>query len=163
MATLWEINEEIEQILLFDDMVDPETGEVNEDLMKRLDELEMERDEKLEGCGIVMKELNAEIVAIKAEMDALKKRMTTKMNRLDRIGEYVSRTLGGKKFETPKVAFSFRKSEKVDVVNEDLVPENFCDFETKRKVRKTDIKAAIKSGKDVPGCVLVESKNLQIK
>lgn len=163
MATLWEINSQIEEILLFDEMVDPETGEVNEDLMAKLDKLEIERDEKLESCGIVMKELSAEITAIKTEMDALKQRMTTKMNRLDRISEYVSKTLGGKKFETAKVAYSFRKSQKVEVVNEDIVPDEFCDFETKKKIRKTDIKKALKDGKEVPGCTLVENMNLQLR
>lgn len=163
MATLWEINSQIEEILMFEDMVDPETGEVREDLMEKLDQLEIDRDEKLENIGIVMKELNAEIIAIKSEIDALKKRMTSKANRLDRISKYVSHTLGGKKFESPKVAFSFKRSEKVDIVNEDLVPEEYCDYRTEKKVIKTDIKKALKDGKEVPGCILVENMNLQVK
>ena len=75
----------------------------------------------------------------------------------------MNRSLGGQRFETAKVAFSYRKSERVDVINEEIVPDKFCRFETKRVPSKTDIKKMLKSGEEVPGCVLVESQNLQIK
>ena len=43
---LHEIDSAIEQA--FTQAIDPETGEINEEYMKRLDELEMQRDQKAE-------------------------------------------------------------------------------------------------------------------
>lgn len=160
-TTLWEINEQID--MLTDQLVDDETGEINEEVMEQLEQLSIDRDEKIEACGIVMKQLASEVDAINAEIKALKARATAKANRHDRIAEYVKQTLQGEKFETSKVAFSYRKSQSVEVVNEKIVPDEWCRFETTRKPVKADIKKALKNGEQVPGCVLVESINLQLK
>lgn len=159
--TLWEINEQID--MLTEQLVDEETGEINEEVMEQLEQLSIDRDEKIEACGIVMKQLASEVEAINAEIKSLKARANAKAKRHDRIAEYVNQTLQGEKFETAKVAFSYRKSQSVDVVNEEIVPDEWCRFETTRKPLKSEIKKALKGGKQIPGCVLVESMNLQIK
>ena len=97
MSTLWEINNQIE--LLTEQLVDEETGEINEEVMAQLVQLEIDRDEKIESCGIVMKQLASEVEAINAEIKSLKARAEAKANRHDRIGEYVKVTLKGEKFE----------------------------------------------------------------
>lgn len=158
--TLWKINEQID--MLTEQLVDEETGEINEEVMEQLEQLAIDRDEKIESCGIVMKQLASEVEAINAEIKSLKARANAKANRHDRIAEYVKATLKGEKFETPKVAFSYRKSVSVDV-DEELVPDEWCKFETTRSPMKNDIKKVLKSGEKIPGCVLVESMNLQIK
>lgn len=159
--TLWEINEQIE--MLTSQLVDEETGEINEDIMEQLEQLDIDKHEKIENCGIVMKSLLAEVDAINEEIKTLKARASAKANRYDRLAEYVKKSLNGDKFETSKVAFSYRKSDKVDVVNVDIVPEEFLKYETKISPMKSLIKKELKSGKEVPGCVLTESTNLQLK
>lgn len=161
MATLYELNEQI--VDLTEKLIDPETGEVNEEILEQLDKLNMDRDTKLEGCGLMLKELMSQIVAIKAEIDALKKRLTSKTNRFDNLMRYVDNNLGGEKFETSKVAFSYRKSESVSIVNEAIIPDQLCKFETKRTPIKTDIKKLLKAGREIPGCVLEEHNNLNIR
>lgn len=158
---LYEMNAQIEE--LSERLVNTETGEIDEAVMKELDELNMARDEKLEGCGIVIKNLAAECIGLKYEIDALKERMASKERRMDNMMRYVDNNLRGEKFETSKVAFSYRKSQSVDVVNEEAVPDALCKYETTRKPVKTEIKKLLKSGEDVPGCVLVEKNNLNIK
>lgn len=158
---LYEMNAQIEE--LSEQLVDPETGEVNEEVMEQLDKLNMDRDEKLEGCGIVIKNLAAECIALKIEIDALKERMASKNRRMDNMMRYVDNNLRGEKFETAKVAFSYRKSQSVDVVDEEAVPDELCKYETTRKPVKTEIKKLLKNGEAVPGCVLVEKNNLNIK
>ena len=158
---LYEMDERIEA--LTEQMANPETGEINEEILAELEQLDVDRNEKLEACGIKLKTWASEIDALDAEIKALKARKQTKMNKSERLMEYVNRSLGGQRFETAKVAFSYRKSERVDVINEEIVPDKFCRFETKRVPSKTDIKKMLKSGEEVPGCVLVESQNLQIK
>lgn len=161
MATLYEINEQIEA--LTEQLIDDETGEINEEVMEQLEQLEIDRNEKIEACGIVMKQLASEIEAINREIKALKARAEAKANRHDRIGEYVKATLHGEKFETAKVAFSYRKSQSVEVTDESIIPDEWCKFETTRKPVKTEIKKALKAGEKIPGCVLIENTNLQIK
>lgn len=159
--TLWEINEQIE--LLTSQLVDEETGEINEDIMEQLEQLDIDKHEKIENCGIVMKNLLAEVDAINEEIKTLKARASAKANHYDRLAEYVKRSLDGERFETSKVVFSYRKSDKVDVVNVDIVPEEFLKFETSVTPMKSLIKKVLKSGGEVPGCVLVENTNLQLK
>lgn len=158
---LYDMNAQIEE--LSERLVNTETGEIDEAVMKELDELNMARDEKLEGCGIVIKNLAAECIGLKVEIDALKERMSSKERRMDNMMRYVDNNLRGEKFETSKVAFSYRKSQSVDVVNEDAVPDELCRYETTRKPVKTEIKKLLKNGEEVPGCVLVEKNNLNIK
>lgn len=161
MASLFEINEQIE--MLTESLVDEETGEINEEVMAELESLEMDRDDKIEGCGMMMKQLSAEVEAINEEIKALKARATAKANKHDRIGEYVKATLKGKPFERARVSMRFRKSERVEITDETLVPDEWCKFETTRKPVKSEIKKALKNDETVPGCVLVESINLQVK
>ena len=159
--TLWEIDSRIEELTM--NLVDEETGEINEEAMDELEQLAIDREEKIEGCGIVMKSLRSEIEAINDEIKALKSRAEAKAKRLDRLGEYVKYALNGEKFETAKVAFSYRKSQSVEIADDSIVPDEWCRFETTRKPVKADIKKALKNGESIPGCLLVENMNLQVK
>ena len=161
MASLFEINEQIE--MLTERLVDEETGEINEEVMAELEALEMDKNDKLEGCGMMLKQLSAEVAAINEEIKALKARSKAKANKHDRIAEYVKATLKGKPFERARVSMSFRKSERVEIDDESLVPDEWCKFETTRTPMKTEIKKALKNDEKIPGCVLVKGINLQVK
>ena len=65
--------------------------------------------------------------------------------------------------ESPKVVFSFRKSTRVEVVNLDLVPEEYIKTEIKKSANKTAIGKLLKADQAVPGCELIVNHNLQIK
>ena len=71
---------------------------------------------------------------------------------------------------TQKVAISFRKSESVEIEDEERVityaQKNGRDDLLSYKaptVNKSAIKAVIKTGKEIPGAVLVEKQNIQIR
>lgn len=159
--TLYEINERIEE--LTSTMIDPETGEILEEVLAEIDQLNMDMDEKLENIGIVIKSVTAEVDALKAEEKALKRRIEVRMNKIDRLSEYVNNILRGTPKKYTRVEYGYRRSQSVDVVNEEIVPNELCRFETKRTPMKADIKKLLKDGKNVPGCVLVEKNNLNIK
>lgn len=158
---LYEINEQIE--MLTEQMVDPETGEINEDIMGQIDDLEIDYDTKMENCGVVIKSLTAEVDVLTAEKKALESRIKVKMNKIERLCNYINANLKGQKKEYPKVAFGYRKGSKVNVVSEELVPDDLCRYETTRKPIKSEISKLLKAGEEVPGCVLEETMNLQIK
>ncbi|MBD5543761.1 MAG: siphovirus Gp157 family protein [Lachnospiraceae bacterium] len=154
---------EIEHEIL--ECVDMETGEiVNVDA---LNALEMERDSKIENIALWIKNLLSDAEQIKAEREALAEREKAAKNKADSLKKYLAGYLNGSKFSTSKVAISFRKSESVDVTDINMIMRmNDADSYLKYKdpdPDKTAIKQAIKSGKKIPGCCLVEKQNIQIK
>ncbi len=161
---LHEIDERIEACVKLDDgrAVDTETGEIID--IEALEALEMERDSKLENVGCWYKQLLAEADAIKAEKQALAEREKAKRNKADSLKAFLTHYLGGKKFETAKVAMSFRKSEAVEFDSAYIadVPMEFLKVR-EPELDKTAAKKAIKAGEEIPGCALVTRQNLTIK
>lgn len=160
--TLYEIN----QAIL--DTIDPETGEIID--VEKLSELQMEREQKLEGVALWIKNLNAEAEAYKAEKEAFAEREKAAKNKAESLKKWLAYSLNGQKMSTQKVAISFRKSESVEIEDEERVityaQKNGRDDLLSYKaptVNKSAIKAVIKTGKDIPGAVLVEKQNIQIK
>ena len=165
--TLYEINRNIEDILnrMFEE-VDEETGEVNPEIVTELAELNEARDTKIDNIGAYIKNLDAEAKAIKDEMDALKKRLDQKKKTIDRLKEYVAQDLlahGETKKESSRIMFSFRKSVAVEITDETLLPKDYIITKTETRVDKVAIKHAIDECCEVPGAVLVDRMNIQIK
>lgn len=162
---LYELNSEItETVIAMMETADDETGEVDAELVARLDALQIERDTKLENLGLWVKQLNAETAALKAEEKALEARRKSKENMAERLKNYISESLqaaGTMKFERTRVAFSFRKSEQVQITGD--LPKKFIVKTVTEKPDKTAIKEALKAGQKVRGAELVEKQNLQIK
>ena len=147
-------------------MVDDETGEIIQDsVFDDIQELTIERDQKLEGIGVYLKELDAEATALKEEITALKMRYDAKVRKRDSLKAFLSNYLLGNqinKFETSKVKLSFRKSEAVDA-DEARVPKKYFKKVIDYKLDRAGIKELLKAGKAVKGCQLIEKQNLQIK
>lgn len=154
MATLYEINEEILNC------VDMETGEIID--AEKLEQLQMAFDDKVEGVALWIKNLLSDAAAIKEEKDKLAERQRVCENKAKNLKEYLSGFLGGEKFKTPRVAISYIKSKSVDVQDIAALPKEYLKY-SDPTANKTEIKKAIEAGMDVPGCVLVESQNIQIK
>lgn len=161
---LFEIDARIAACVKLDEsrVVDTETGEIID--IEAIAALEMERDTKLENVGCWYKQLLAEADAIKAEKQSLAEREKAKRNKADSLKAFLATYLGGKKFETAKVAMTFRKSEAVEFDAKCIgdVPEEFLKFKDP-ELDKVAVKKAIKAGERVPGCELVARQNLQIK
>ena len=151
---------EIEDAIL--ECVDTENGDILD--AEKLEALEMERDKKISNIACWVKELRSDAAAIKAEKDALDKRMKAKDNLADRLSSYLENFLNGAKFEDSRCAISYRKSEAIEIT-EDLdlntLPDNCKKIEI--KANKTAIKEAIKQGRVIDGCALVLRNNIQIK
>ena len=155
MSTLYEINQAIMAC------VDGETGEIID--AEALDSLLMQRDEKLEAIACWIKNLQSDALAYKAEKDVFAARQKAAESKAESLKKYLANALQGHAFITAKCAVSFRKSEKVDIPEEYLVPLEFLDEEITYKPNKKAIKEAIKAGREVCGCQLIESINVQIK
>ena len=159
---LYEINLAIEKA--FDEAIDPETGEIlSENALAYLDELEMARDTKIENIGCWIKNLDAEAEALKKEKQAFADRQKRAEKKSASLRRYLSSVLDGQKFQTEKVAISFRKSESVQIDDESQIPAPYIKQKIETMPDKTAIKKAIKAGVVLPGASLVESQNVQIK
>lgn len=161
---LYEINSEIEKAI--DSMmanVDPETGEVRQEDLDKLGELQLAKGEKLENIGCYIKNLKAESKAIKDEADALTKRKKALDNQIKGLESYVSLMLGGQPFESAKVKFSFRESEQVIIEDDKKLARSWFRKKISFEPNKEAIKDAIKAGKKVRFAHIEKKSNLQIK
>ena len=149
---------EIDQKLL--DCIDLETGEIlNEE---RLNELQMERSEKLEKVALWIKELNAEADALKAEKQAFADRQKAAENKAESLKKWLANALAGEKFKTTKVMVSFRKTKSVEVSDIFALDENYVKY-SEPTADKAAIKKAIEAGEIVKGAQLVEGTSISIK
>ena len=161
---LFDIDERLAACVKLDEsrVVDTESGEIID--LEAIAALEMERDKKIENLGCWYKNLLAEAEALKAQKNAFAEREKAAKAKAESLKGFLGRYLNGKKFETAKVAMSFRKSEAVEFDAKCIgdVPEEFLKFKDP-ELDKVAVKKAIKAGETVPGCELVQRQNLQIK
>lgn len=161
---LFDIDERLAACVKLDKsrVVDTESGEIID--LEAIAALEMERDKKIENLGCWYKNLLADAEALKAQKNAFAEREKAAKAKAESLRGFLGRYLNGKKFETAKVAMSFRKSEAVEFDAKCIgdVPEEFLKFKDP-ELDKVAVKKAIKAGETVPGCELVQCQNLQIK
>ena len=141
--------------------IDQETGELLDEAA--LEDLQMERTQKIKNVALWLKNLNASVTAYKAERDAFDERMKQAQKKAESLKRYLADALGGEKFVTDECAVSFRKSTAINVLDEAVIPSAYMTEKVTRSPDKTAIKAAIKGGEAVPGVALVENLSVQIK
>lgn len=163
--TLYEIDQELRQ-LLEAVQTDEETGEILDGFdPEKVEELNIMRDKKLEGVALFIKELSYEEEALKAEAKKLTERAKSQHNKSQSLVNYLSMSLlnnNQTKYETNKVALSFKNSEIVEA-DETLVPKKYFKKKIELALDKAGIKKLLKAGEKIRGCQLIEKQNLQIK
>lgn len=155
MASLYEIDQEIMNC------IDLETGEIID--FGRLEELQMEREAKIESVALWIKNMKADAAAYKAEKDAFAEREKQAKAKVEKLSEWLTKALDGQKMTTSRVAVSFRKSESVTVTDLDAIPDAYIVETITETPDKTKIKDALKHDIVVPGCTLTVKNNIQIK
>ena len=154
---------EIDNAIL--DCIDTETGEVID--IDKLNELQLERDTKIENVACWIKDLKAEAEAIKAEKQALADRQKAAENKAESLKKWLAYALDGEKFKTARCSVSFRKTESVEVTDEGLnnLMKEHDELLTYKapEPNKTAIKQALKDGLNVEGVQLVQNTSTIIK
>lgn len=151
--TLYEIDKAIVQC------IDEETGEVDTEM---LDALTMAKESKIENIALWIKDLKAEVEALKAEKMAFEKRQKAANNRLESLKNYLTYYLDGQKFKTTKCSVFYKNSKSVNIINETEIPPEYI-TSVEIHTDKNAIKQAIDNGKEVPGAEVVEKTSIQIK
>ena len=158
---LYEINQQIEQLI---DNIDPETGEAKFD-EEAMNALLLAREEKIEQVALAVKNITAEANAIAQEIRTLTERKRVLENKAESIRDYLQRQLDGAKFQTPKVAISYRNTKSVEI-NEAKFWEsnpNILFIRTKTDPDKAAIRQAIEDGHEVPGAEIVVKSSMQVR
>lgn len=158
---LFEINFEIEKLL--NDAVDEETGEINEEALKKLDEVGEARETKIDNICFYIKNLKAEREAVKKYEKDFADKGKALDRKIDRIKSYLEQGLNGEKFKSiaNNIYYNHSTSVEVDVDNLDNFDEKY--LRRTVELNKTALKEALDNGEAFEGIRLVEKKSMVIR
>jgi hypothetical protein len=141
-------------------------GELTTELAEQLAITEEQLQNKSVAYSFVIKQMDADIDTIDAEI----KRLQAAKKQREKATEYLKERIKHamelfsiEEIKTPLVKINFRKSESVEVDDVNALPIAYKTVKVVQTADKVSIKKAIKDGVFVPGCFIVEHRNLQIK
>ena len=164
MANIYDITSDWFRVQ--DMMEDPELD--SQTLADTLEAIEGELEIKAENYAKVMKNLEGDIVAIKAEIDRLtakKRAIENNIKNMKATLQSVMEVTGKTKFKTDLFSFGIQKNAPSVVIDTDInnLPPEFLKFK-EPEVNKTAIKEAIQNGEDLSGYAhLDQSTSLRIR
>lgn len=154
MANLYEIDTQITECF------DADTGELLD--AEKLENLMIEKENKLENVALWIKNLKADAAMYKAEKTAFAERQAAAERKAESLTMWLKNALDGKKFKTEKAEINFRKTQKVEVLDIWELNEDFVKYSDPTP-DKAAIKRAIKAGEDVKGAKLIDDISMTIK
>ena len=167
MAALWQLTQDE---LSFISLMEENGGEVNDEI---IEELAIRRDNfshKAEAYAKFILKLESEAEQAAAEIKRIQALKKAKENTVARLRESLLAALmvfteedakGIRRYETPLAKLSTRKSQAVEVLDEQLIPADF--WVIKKEVSKSTISQAIKDGAEVPGAQMKDNISLSIR
>ena len=139
-------------------------GEVTDEDLEELKNLESLAEDKIEGYAVIIKESLSEADIYKAEAERLLEMAKKKSNLAERLKRNLDDFMqeqGKEKFESIKTVISYRKSTVLDIAEDTKIPKRFLKIE--EKIDKAKIKEHLNMGGKLKGCSLVTKQNIQIK
>ena len=167
MAALWEITQEF---LALASMIEEAGGEATDEVMEELAISRENFAHKAEGYAKLILKWESEVDAAAAEIKRIQAIKKTKENSVGRLKETLKAALlvfgqedskGVKRFETPLVKLSTRKSTSIEITDENALPQEA--FVIKKEVSKTAIKELLEAGAAIEGASVKENISLQIR
>lgn len=158
---LYEIDNSIR---LFWEKIADQDGELTDEDIKTLDELNVARDDKIKAYGVLIRELDGESEELSKEIKRLKDLALKKEKLRDKLFGTLENFLTINeipKFESKEVTISFRKSTALEIDEGVKIPKAFLRLKT--ETDRTALKEFLKNGGEVYGCRLKENRNMQIK
>ena len=168
---LYQINAEIAQLEnAVEDgiLIDPETGELMT-LEDALNQLRMERTQKIENIAVWCKNLASDVVALKAEEENLHKRRKATEAKIERLKTYLVSAMTMEDgrvlpFHGVKAVVSVRNNPaSVVISDESKLPKEFMIQKITMAADKASIKEVLSRGIEVPGARLEQGRSVMIK
>ncbi len=149
--------------------VDQETGEILD--TEKLDALQMERERKLEGVALWVKDLNYEAQMVKEEADKLTARKKALDNKIASIKNWLLWALDGEKLKTPRCSVYQTHSQKVVIDDEKALIDMFMSSSSGEKflrmkdpeIDKNALKDSMKQGYEYEFAHLETTESVVIK
>jgi len=164
--SIYILNQVIQQTI--EAAIDQETGEIlNNDLMERLEQLSVDKNELLLDLGCDLVNTKASIKSIEDQEKILSARKSRLKKHYEGMEKLLKKELTeGEKLSDGRVSLKWRKSSAVVIEDEDRLLESRKDL-FKEKITyspdKTLIKTLIKSGEEIDYCKIDERMNLVVE
>ena len=163
MRALYDIDQEIL------DCVDQETGEILDS--EKLTALQMDRDRKLEGVALWIKDLNYESAMIKEEADKLTARKRALDNKITGLKMWLLIALDGEKLKTPRCNVYQTHNQKVVIDDEKALIDMFMSSPSGEKflrmkdpeIDKNALKESMKQGYEYEFAHMETTESVVIK
>lgn len=108
--TLYEINEEIQKLI--SESIDPESGLVDESKISYLDQLNIQRNDKILNIGCLIKDWTAEMEAHKVEESKQRQKKLLLEKKIERMKSWLEMNLEvGKHIKDSRIDISLRKTQ----------------------------------------------------
>ena len=160
MRRLYDIESDIAG--LFEKYVDEETGEIKEGFEQAMEGLERERDAKIEGVGLMLKETTAFLKAAKEEKAAIDAKIKSAEREVEGLKTYLFMALKGEKFKTEKVNMYYGRSKHIEIEEGAQIPMEYMTI-AEPVPNKPALKEAIENGKEIKGVSIQESQHLVVR
>ena len=145
-----------------------ETGEVNQETVDAIDELQTKFEDKAIAIASYIKNIEAEEAAIKSAMDDMKKRRDALNSKVDSLSEYLRESMSKMSVSEIKSSPFFKIRIKqcpvsVDVFDDLVLPVEYMREKTAITIDKIKLKEVLNLGVKVPGACLHRREKLEIK
>ena len=123
-------------------------------------------DDKVDSYCKIIRQIEAEMIARKMEVERLKAMNDRAEKAIDRMKSALDGFMtasGQSKAKTALFSVSYRSAKSVRITDESRIPERFLTVKTTTVPNKTEIKRFISDGGTVDGAEIVESRSIQIK
>lgn len=158
--SLWQIEDNLISLI---DSWDTCPPDLRPELEERIAEYVTAEASKVDGVNHVLRSLEFVAQNAKNEIERLRERQHSAERNAERLKEYILRVLharGGTQLRGANVTFYVRKTEAVNIVDPQLVPDQFRRETVTYDYPKDALRKAIKSGEQVPGVILTENEHL---
>ena len=155
--------------LLFDADDGPDDGERAAAMEARLSALTDSLEDKVEGIALLIRELEAESLALKTEADKMSARRGALEAKRGRLATYLFDNLKASdvmSVDRPRISVRLQLNNPAVVFDdgaEEALPAEYVTEKTTTKPDKRAIMDALKNGIDVPGCRIERSLGLRIR
>lgn len=161
---MYEIAAEYEKA--FAEMVDAETGEIDEKAMQVMDSLNVDLKEKGLAVAAYIRNHDADVEALKSEEQRLATRRKQLESRMEWLKGYLLENMERCEISEIKSPYFTIKTQKcppsVVMSDEKLLPQKYIRVKETVSVDRTMIRKDIVSGTEVPGAFLKYGKSLRI-
>lgn len=146
---------------LIEQYADENDGLVHPDLMQMLEQVELDRDAKIQNCYWLYKKYKRLLEAVEAEKRQIEARRQSIQNHADALREYIKICFSvGEKWKGAVGSIYWQKSKSVEVTDVDKLPPEFV---KKEPTNKKQLLIELESGALIDGAEVIESNDIVIR